>query len=114
MNAADAKSFISRWLAAANSHDIDQLMAFYADDAELESPVVVDSLHLPNGRIKGAEAIRAYLGKSISTFNLHLIESAWGVSSITAWYVNSKGTRTSAYIELGSDGKITRNVNHYS
>lgn len=113
MNAIEAKDFVSRWLQAANSHDIDQIMAFYADDAELESPVVVDSLKEPTGRIKGAAAIRAYLGKSITSFNLHLIESAWGVSSITAWYVNNKGTRTSAYLEI-SDGKITRNVNHYS
>jgi hypothetical protein len=69
---------------------------------------------IPNGRLKGYDAIRAYFIKGLATYNLHLIEAAVGVSSITAWYANNKGTRTSAYIEIGPDGKITRNVSHYN
>lgn len=114
MNAAEAKNFVSSWLEAANSHDLERIMAFYAPDAEIESPMVVSAFNVPNGRIKGEAAIRKYFGQSVTKYNMQLIESAVGVSSITAWYANNRGTRTSAYIELGPDGKITRNVSHYN
>jgi len=117
LNAEEAKDLATRWLQAANTHNIDQIMSFYADDAELESPVVVKLMNDPSGKIKGQAALRAYFEKGVAAYphmSLHLIETAYGVSSITAWYVNHKGTRTSAYLELNSAGKITRNITHYN
>lgn len=117
LNATQAKDIASRWLQAANTHDIESIMAFYADDAVLESPVVVKLMNEPSGRIRGRDALRDYFTKGMSAYphmSLHLIESAYGVSSITAWYVNHKGTRTTAYLELDGAGKILRNVTHYS
>jgi ketosteroid isomerase-like protein len=114
MEAWEATEFATRWLDAANSHDINKIMSFYAQDAELISPVVQEELKEPSGRIRGQAALRAYFDSGIKTYSLHLIEAAAGVSSLTAWYANNKGTRTSAYLELGPDGKITRNVIHYN
>lgn len=117
MNAIEAKDLASRWLQAANTHDVDKIMTFYAENAELESPVVVKLLQEPSARIRGQKALRDYFAKGVTAYphmSLHLIETACGHSSITAWYVNHKGTRTCAYLELDSSGKITRNVTHYS
>jgi ketosteroid isomerase-like protein len=114
MNAIQAKDLVSRWLDAANSHNIDKIMAFYADDAELESPVVVETLKVASGRIRGEAALRAYFSQGLGSYRLHLVDVAVGVSSISAWYVNQKGSRTSAYLEIDASGKIARNVTHYS
>lgn len=117
LNAIQAKDLVTRWLQAANNHDVDGIMSFYAADAELESAVVVKLMNEPSGRIKGHDVLRAYFTNAMAAYphmSLHLIESAWGVSSITAWYVNHKGTRTNAYLELNAAGKITRNVTHYT
>jgi hypothetical protein len=114
MNAVQARDLVTRWLEAANSHDIDRIMAFYAPDAVLESPVVVETLNEPSGRISGSKALRAYFSSGLAAYRLLLVDVALGVSSINAWYVNQKGSRTSAYLEIGADGKITRNVTHYS
>lgn len=46
--------------------------------------------------------------------NMQLIEAAVGASSITVWYANHRGTRTTAYLEFDAAGKIRRNVTHYS
>lgn len=114
MTPQQAKDYATRWLAAANTHDLEKIMAFYAPDAVIESPVVVELLKIPSGRIKGEAAIRSYFGTGLSNYSLHLIESAAGVNSLTAWYANNKGTRTSAYLEIDANGKITRNVSHYN
>ncbi|HUP92985.1 MAG TPA: nuclear transport factor 2 family protein [Solimonas sp.] len=114
MNLQQAKDFVTRWLDAANSHELEQIMSFYAPDAVVESPFVVELMNEPTGRIKGEAALRAYFGKGVKTYSLHLIEAAWGANSISAWYANNKGTRTHAYLEIGKDGKITRNVSHYN
>lgn len=114
MNPQQAKDYAARWLAAANTHELEKIMAFYSPDAEVESPMVVELLKVPDGRIKGEAAIRSYFGAGLSKYNLHLIEAAAGVNSITAWYANHKGTRTSAYLEINAEGKITRNVSHYN
>ena len=116
-NATQAKDLVTRWLEAANTHDVEKILSFYADTAELESPVVVTLLKEPSGRIKGKQALREYFSKGVTAYphmSLQLIEAAWGVSSVTAWYANHKGTRTSAYLELDGTGKITRNVTHYN
>ncbi|HUS25140.1 MAG TPA: nuclear transport factor 2 family protein [Candidatus Binatia bacterium] len=117
LDAAKAKDLATRWLQAANTHNVDAILSFYAEDAVLESPVVVKMLNEPSGAIRGLPALRDYFTKGVATYphmSMQLIESAYGVSSITAWYVNHRGTRTSAYLELGADGKITRNVTHYN
>ena len=117
LNALKAKDLATRWLQAANTHDIEKILSFYAQDAELESPVVVKLMNEPSGRIRGMDKLREYFTKGFAAYphmSLHLIEAAWGLFSITAWYANHRGTRTSAYLELDASGKIRRNVSHYN
>jgi ketosteroid isomerase-like protein len=116
-NAAKAKELASRLLDAVNAHDVERIVACYAEDAELESPVVVTMMNEPSGKIRGREALRTYFKKGIAQYpymSMHLIQAAYGVNSITAWYVNHQGSRTNTYLELDAEGKVTRNVTHYN
>lgn len=117
LNPTQAKDIVARWLQAASSHDVDQIVSFYAADAELESPVVIQLLNEPSGRIKGQAALHDYFSKGLAAYphmSMHLIDAAVGIGSVTVWYANHKGTRTSAYLEIDAAGKIRRNVTHYS
>lgn len=117
LNPNQAKDLVTRWLQAASSRDVAQIVSFYSADAELESPVVIQLMSVPSGRIRGQAALHDYFSKGIAAYphmSMHLIEAAVGVSSVTVWYANHKGTRTSAYLEIDGAGKITRNVTHYS
>ena len=117
MNATQAKDLATRWLNAANNHDVNAIMTFYSEDAILESPVVTKLMNEPSGRIKGHEQIRKYFTEAMKAFpymSLQMIDVAWGVASFSAWYVNQRGSRTSAYCEVDRNGKITKNVTHYN
>lgn len=54
------KALAQRWFAAFNAHDLEALLALYADDAEHYSPKL--KVHQPdtNGLIKGKDALRAW------------------------------------------------------
>jgi hypothetical protein len=115
VSAIQAKDVISKWIEAANRKDVEAVMALYAADPELESPVIVDLMNERSGRLRGTERVRAYITKAFALpfVSWHLVESGWGVSSLTARYINHKGTRSITYMELDSVGKIKRHVNHF-
>lgn len=117
LTSTQAREFAQRWLQGVGSHDVNQMVSFYTPDAQLESPAVVKLLGEPSGRIQGHERLRAFFSKALTTYphmNMQLIEASIGISSITVWYANHRGTRTSACLELDAAGKIRRNLTHYS
>jgi hypothetical protein len=115
VTAAQARDVMNRWLEAGNKLDVDAVMSLYAPDPELESPVVAELMGEPSCRIRGLASLRSYFAKAFALpyVSFHLIETAWGASSLTARYVNHKGTRSICYMELDRAGKIRRHVNHF-
>lgn len=59
----DAKVFAARWIADWNSHEIERVLAHYADDAEFRSPYA--ERHTGNGVVHGRDALRAYWAPAI-------------------------------------------------
>ncbi|MCB0766125.1 MAG: nuclear transport factor 2 family protein [Flavobacteriales bacterium] len=59
MSAAN-KSIALRWFAAFNAHDLEALLALYADDAEHFSPKLKLRHPETNGLITGKEALRSW------------------------------------------------------
>jgi hypothetical protein len=115
LSASRANEVIKKWIDAANKKDVEGVMQLYTIDPEVESPVIVDLMKEPSGRLRGKEKLRAYITKAFSlpAVSWHLIDSAWGVSSLSARYVNHKGTISITYMELDALGKIKRHVNHF-
>src|SRR6266851_4782199 len=64
----EVDAFAEHWLAAWNAHDLDQIMAHYEDHVELCSPVVVQLLNNPAGRVVGEENLRLYFRKGLASF----------------------------------------------
>jgi hypothetical protein len=113
----DAYQFAEHWLAAWNARDLEQIMAHYADEVTLSSPVAAQLLDDSQGRVAGRAALRAYFAKGLTAFpELHftLIEVLWGLESVVLYYENQRGTHTAEYMELSSQGQVTRVVANYS
>jgi ketosteroid isomerase-like protein len=67
---ADADAFVAEWMDAWNSHDLDRILAHYADGVEYFSPFIAQ-LAEPggpgaDGRLEGKEAVRAYFAAALS------------------------------------------------
>jgi len=113
----DAYQFAEHWLAAWNAHDLEQIMAHYAEEVTLSSPVAAQLLDDPQGRVAGRAALRDYFAKGLAAFpELHftLIEVLWGLESVVLYYENQRGTHTAEYMELAPQGQVTRVVANYS
>ena len=113
----DADHFAKHWLSAWNAHDLDQIMDHYDDQVELSSPVAMQLLNDPEGRVVGKANLRAYFQKGLAAYpQLHfkLKDVMWGVKSIVLYYENQRGTHTAEYMELSPQGKVVRVAANYS
>jgi len=112
-----ARELAEHWVQAWNSHDLDRVMAHYADGVVLISPVAATILGDPSGRVIGKPALRAYFDKGLAAYpNLHfeLVDLMWGLESVVLYYVNQRGSKTGEYMEIDATGKVSKVVANYS
>ena len=55
-----AEDFAAEWIAAWNSHDMNRIMAHYADNFTIDSPTALAVVPESGGFIAGKEHIRSY------------------------------------------------------
>ena len=113
----EALELAHHWVAAWNAHDLDAIMSHYDEAVELTSPVAADLLGLPDGKVAGKAALRAYFQRGLQAYpNLHfgLEDVLCGVNSVVLFYSNQKGTRTGEFMELSPTGKVVRVIAHYN
>src|SRR6185312_12343162 len=58
-----AKELAEEWVAAWNSHDLDAIMALYAPGIVFQTPTIIDTLGVPDGTVRGAEALREHFSR---------------------------------------------------
>ncbi len=112
-----AKELANHWIRAWNSHDLDEIMSHYEEDAVLVSPLALTALHIPSGTVAGKQALRAYFSKGLELFpnlRFELLDVTWGVNSLVLYYENQKGVRAGEFMEMGPAGKISRVFAHYN
>src|SRR5579885_3244014 len=64
----EARRFADGWAAAWNAHDLDGVLAHYADDFEMSSPFLADLAGEPTGTLRGKEAVGAYWRRALDRF----------------------------------------------
>lgn len=117
MNPTFATHFASEWISAWNSHDLERILAHYADDFEMCSPVIVQIAGEPSGTLRGKEAVGAYWRKALQLIpDLHfeLIATLVGVNSIALHYKGAQGRLAVEVFHFGADGKVVRAFAHYA
>jgi|SRR5277367_2861632 len=117
MTKEEAWKLAELWIAAWNAHDLDLIMTHYEDAIELTSPVVVQLLGAPAGKVIGKAHLKAYFHRGLEAYpDLHFrLEDVFlGVSSVVLLYTNQKGRRTAEFMELSAIGKVARVVANYN
>src|SRR5262245_66252816 len=96
-----ARELADHWVRAWNSHDLDRIMAHYADDVVLISPVAATMLGDPSGRVSGKPALRAYFEGALGVYprlKFELVDLTWGLQSVVLCYVHQKGWKPGGYM----------------
>jgi ketosteroid isomerase-like protein len=104
------------WIAAWNSHDLDQVLALYAEDFEMTSEHIVNFGFDASGTLRGKDRIRQYWARGLSLLpNLHfdLIDAYVSPDSIVVFYQNERGKKICEYLRLNAAGEIIQgSANH--
>ncbi|MFC3050793.1 nuclear transport factor 2 family protein [Kordiimonas pumila] len=111
----DYQAFAEEWIAAWNSHDLDRIMAHYADDVRFRSPRAQQIVGV--GEVVGKPALRAYWGKALALVpNLHFTLSGVysGYDCVAIHYTNEKGVAVVESIMFGPDGLVSLSAGCYA
>ena len=113
----DADRLAAEWIAAWNAHDLDAVLAHYAEDVAFASPFVATLIGDESGVIYGRAALRDYFLRGLEAYpDLHfdLHAALPGVSSVALHYASVGGRTAIEVMELAADGVVVRVAAHYS
>lgn len=113
----EVRHFAVDWIDSWNTHDLDRIMAHYAPDVVLISPVARRILNDTSGIVRGRDALRSYFHRGLAVypelrFTLH--DTLWGLSSIVLYYANQKGSKTAECMELDEQNLVVRVLATYN
>lgn len=114
---AEAAGELARsWVAAWNAHDLEAILAHYADDVEFGSPFVAARGFSPDGVIRGLEQLRAYFASGLLArpdLAFELDDIFAGVDGVALSYHWRTGdVRVVETMQLAG-GKVVRARAHY-
>jgi hypothetical protein len=109
------------WIAAWNSHDLERILALYADDAEMTSDGIVRLGFTVQGSVRGKANLRAYWSKALALLpNLYFEPAGFFTSpnSIVVHYTNDRGQAICEYLRIGLIGAnagliVQGSANHF-
>lgn len=107
----DHRSHADAWLAAWNAHDLDAIMACYADDVDFAASTVVQRWARDDGRLRGQAELRRHFGlglelaPELAFTEESLLDSPGGYALL---YRRENGNRVLDVVELDPDGKAAR------
>lgn len=110
-----AKRFAAEWIDAWNAHDLERILAHYADDFEMASPVIAQVAGEPSGVLRGKANVAAYWRKALALRpDLHftLERVLVGAQSVAIAYRGHRGASVETFW-FGVDGKVVRAAAHY-
>jgi len=115
--AVDLARQAQEWIAAWNAHDLERILAHYAEDAELSSPFVAKLTGQSDGVVRGKAALRDYFARGLNaypTMRFEFIRLYPGARSCVLEYHSVNGLRTAEVMEFDEHAKVRRVLAHYS
>jgi hypothetical protein len=112
-----AQAFAAEWIEAWNSHDLERILAHYAESFQFSSPFIATLANEPSGALIGREAARAYWSKALARrpdLHFELTTLFVGVSSIVIHYHRHDGKYGAEHFEFEPGGKVVRSSAHYT
>jgi len=116
MTEAEADNFVTEWLAAWNSHDVERITSHYHDEVDYHSPFVA-RLADDRDHLHGKKEVRDYVTSALTRFpQLQLgpiVTVAPGNGSVAAVYRSVDGLLAVETLILNGDGLVTCARCHY-
>jgi ketosteroid isomerase-like protein len=94
MNHEEALAFAERWAKDWNEHDIEAVLAHFADDAVFTSPLAERLFPGSGGVIRGKDALRQYWNEGVRRgpgLHFELLGVYAGVDTIVIRFRNERG-----------------------
>lgn len=111
-----SERFAKEWIESWNSHDLDRILAHYAEDFEMSSPVITKITNEASGTLKGKGQVGAYWAKALKlnpSLHFELITILLGVNSITLYYKGGRGFSAEVF-HMNPDGMVEKSYAHYT
>ncbi|MCR6480886.1 nuclear transport factor 2 family protein [Variovorax sp. ZS18.2.2] len=107
-----ALAFANDWCDAWNRRDLDAVMAHYADEVELNSPLVVRRWGIESGWLRGKDRLRENFARGMQTPGLHFtfVNVLLGAQSLCVIYQRETGALVTDLIELDASDLAVRVV----
>lgn len=113
---AFAEHFAADWIAAWNSHDLERILAHYADDFVMSSPRIAAVASEPSGVLVGKSAIRDYWQKALELapdLRFELEEVFVGADCIVLRYRGVRGPAAEVFF-FDERGRVVRAAASYA
>ncbi|WP_223690868.1 nuclear transport factor 2 family protein [Leifsonia poae] len=94
MTVTDPHAFARSWVDAWNSHDLDAVLAHFADEATFSSPAARQLLDGSDGVLRGKTEIRAYWSEGlrrIPDLRFEVVDVYAGLDALVINYRNQRG-----------------------
>ena len=115
MNRVAAERFVAAWCASWCKVDIDAVVAHFAENAQMRSPLALTLTGSPV--VAGIENIRAYWRKAyghIESADLRILSWSWdnAIARLTVWW-QLGDTRASEFMDFDATGRVVRSEAFY-
>lgn len=108
--------FAAEWIDAWNVRDLNQILAHYAEDFEMSSPVISQVLGESSGTLKGKTAVGNYWQRALERMPMlqfELVSTLVGVDSLVLYYKGARGMAAEVFF-FNDAGKVNKAYAHYA
>ncbi len=106
-----AQELAEEWIAAWNAHDLDAIMSLYSPAVVFQTPTIIDSLGIPDGRVEGLDRLREHFARGLERLpdlRFELEEVYTGVHAVAMTYRWHDGTPVCELHEYDAEERIER------
>jgi len=112
-----ARRVAEAWLRAWNEHDLNAILAHYADPLHFTSPNVAQRMGRADGTLHSKAELRDYFAHGLAAqpdLRFELEDVLLGVDSLALRYRNHRGRRVVEVMHLDGRGQVYRATVHYA
>ncbi len=113
----DSQQFAHDWFDAWNRHDVNGILALFAESAETRSPLVARLAGNRQCLVRGKAALRLYFSSLLrlcADLRFEPIDCFIGTQSVVLHYTGWTCLRVAEVVEFDRQGKVARTTSHYS
>ncbi|MBF9141009.1 nuclear transport factor 2 family protein [Hymenobacter properus] len=117
MTLEQATAFAHDWVDSWNAHDLDRIMAHYAEELDFCSPLIKQLGADASGVLRSKAALRAYFATGLTRYpdlRFALQQVLPGVQSVVLYYRSINDWPAAEYMELNAQGLVQRVRAHYA